>query len=480
MLPESQTVNPNYISENIYSSIHFDDDAMSASVNIIFLNEGAGYRNSLGYFVYQTDNPPASINDIPTHTIIFPNASKASDGDLEQGDRVELGINIFSGQSLGFFIVPNGWSYSGSGSTIAWDGPWDQPFYSVASLNPESSEKRHNVVFLDPVSELFIIGFDDQLLSYGDNDYNDLLIAVEVSPFYAVDGVNEDGSIDSGYIPLEDTSGNGGISTISHYPSQNGFATLMYEDLWPEEGDYDFNDLVVKYNLTRTLSSSSELERLEASYTIQSRGASYQNGFALRIPGADPSSVGSISLMKNGSAVAHQIVESGPNDLVIIISPNLSSDVTSSCTFYRTEPTCEESINTTFNLDVTFATPPSLNTVGLPPFDPFIFAVENTFHGVVGSPGRLWEVHLKKFDVTSIGNNAFFKTYDDASNALNNYVTLNNMPWAINITSQWDHPKENIDIIDAYPEFDNWVESSGNTNNDWYQRSKAIISKLYE
>jgi len=54
------------------------------------------------------------------------------------------------------------------------------------------------------------------------------------------------------------------------------------------------------------------------------------------------------------------------------------------------------------------------------------------------------------------------------------------MPWAMNITSPWDHPKEYIDILNAYPEFENWVESSGETNTDWYERSRAIISKLYE
>jgi LruC domain-containing protein len=480
MLPESQTVNPAYISSNIYSSIHFDDDAISATANVTFLNEGAGYRNSLGYFVYQTDTPPATLADVPTHTIIFPNASKAPDGDLEQGDRVELGIDLFSGQSLGFFVVPNGWTYNGEGSQVKYDGPWGQPFYSAPALNPEAGEKRHNVVFLDPVSELIIVGFDDQHLSQGDNDYNDVLFAVEISPFFAVDGVNEDGSIDSGYIPLEDDDGTGGTDIISHYPTQNGFATLMYEDLWPQEGDYDFNDLVVKYNMTRTLSSASELKRLEASYTVQSRGAGYHNGFALRLPNVDPSAVGTISLKKNGADVAHQVVESGPDDLVIIISPSITSDVPSVCTFYRTETSCQEAINTTFALDVTFSTPPASNTVGLPPFDPFIFAVPDTYHGVVGSPGRDWEVHLKEFAVTSIGSNAFFNTHDDASNAVNSYVTTNNMPWAVNITSAWDHPKEYIDIVDAYPEFADWVESSGASNTNWYLRSKAVTSNLYE
>ncbi|NQZ10298.1 MAG: DUF4114 domain-containing protein, partial [Algicola sp.] len=207
MLPESTAVNPAYIASDTRSNIHFDDDlATFATASITFLNEGAGYRNSLGYFVYDTNNPPLTKDDIPAHTIIFPNASKPSAGNMQQGDTVELGIEITSGQSLGFFVVPNGWSYGGSGSTIVSDGPWNTPFYSQHQLNPEpEGNQRHNVVFIDAPNELLVIGFDDQYITSGDQDYNDVLFTVAITPFYAIDGVNPDGTIDGdSYIPLEE------------------------------------------------------------------------------------------------------------------------------------------------------------------------------------------------------------------------------------------------------------------------------------
>jgi len=483
MLPESTTVNPAYISSDIRSNIQFDDDATThATARVTFLNEGAGYRNSLGYYVFDTNNPPATKEDIPAHTIIFPNASKPNAGNMQQGDTVELGIQLFAGQSLGFFVVPNGWSYGGSGSTIAYDGPWDQPFYSLQALNPEpAAYKRHNVVFIDPVNEMLIIGFDDQYITSGDKDYNDVLFSVEVTPFYAIDGVNPDGSIDSGYIPLEQNTGDN-TTTTSYYPSQSGFATLMYEDLWPTIGDYDFNDLVVKHNIKRTLSSQSELHRLEASYTVQAKGASFHNGFALRLPGVSQSAVDTVSVKKNGVEVSHDIIEAQANDLVLIISPDISVDVPSACEMYRTLTSCPEAINTTFDLDITFSTPPAANTVGLPPYDPFIFAVPGLFHGDVFSvaPGREWELHLKQFSGTNLFNNAFFNMADDRTNGTNSYITQNNMPWALVITDEWDHPAEYQDISHAYPEFPLWVNSGGITNTNWYLRSKADTSKLYE
>lgn len=484
MLPESTTVNPAFVSPDILSNIHFDDDlATHATASVTFLNEGAGYRNSLGYFVYDTNNPPATKDDIPAHTIIFPNASKPSAGNLQQGDTVELGIEIYAGQSIGFFVVPNGWGYGGSGSTIRNDGPWGQPFYSLASLNPEpAGNQRHNVVFIDPVNELLVIGFDDQYITSGDKDYNDVLFTVAISPFYAIDGVNPDGSIDSGYIPLEQNNGDNNSYTTSYYPTQNGFATIMYEDLWPVVGDYDFNDLVVKYNLKRTLNGQSALKRLEGTYQIQAKGASYHNGFALRLPGVSPGNVESVTLLKNGQPVTHEIIEGAASEAVLVISPDISVDLVHSCEMFRTQPACRESMNLTYQLDVTLANPVSASVVGQAPYDPFIFAIGSLYHGDLfgGPPGRAWELHMKQFSGTNLFNNGFFSLGDDRSNGSSNFVSGNNMPWVINIADDFDHPAEYQDINHAYPKFADWVNSAGFNHTDWYLRSNADTSKLYE
>lgn len=496
MLPETQPVNPSFISQDILTNIHIDGEVgFTTTASITFFNEGAGYRNSLGYFIYQTNNPPASIDDIPTHTIIFPNASKSDTGDttgpdLKQGDTVELGIELLAGQSIGFFLIPNGWAFYGEQVTgqnmIPWNGPWDQPFYSLEQLNPETdTTKRHNVVFIDPQNELLVIGFDDQLISYGDRDYNDVLFAVNVTPFENIDGVNADGSIGSGYVPLEGDSDDTDVptSTTSYYPTKNGFATLMFEDLWPEIGDYDFNDLIVKYNMERTLSGQGTLQRLQANYQVQARGAAFHNGFALRLPGIDASYIGDISVTRNGNPVDHDIIEQAASDLVIVLSPDITVDISSSCPMYRTLESCKEDINTTISLDVTFSTPPSANVVGLPPYDPFIFGVKDTYHGNAfpAPPGRSWELHLKQFAGTNLFDNSYFNMVDDNSDGVNNnFVTSANMPWVINITSSFDHVSEYIDISHAYPLFPQWVNSGGFQYTDWHETSNADVTKLYQ
>lgn len=78
---------------------------------ITFLDEGAGYRNSLGMYKVADDG---SVYDVE---ILFPNASKAgSGGDLIGGESyVDVALN--AGDQLGFFIVipglacpPRSWS----------------------------------------------------------------------------------------------------------------------------------------------------------------------------------------------------------------------------------------------------------------------------------------------------------------------------------------------------------------------------------
>lgn len=484
MLPESTPVNPDYIAPDVLSNIRFDDDlATFATASVTFLNEGAGYRNSLGYFIYDTNNPPITKDDIPVHTIIFPNASKPGEGNMQQGDTVELGIQIFAGQSLGFFVVPNGWGWNGSGSDIFYDGPWNQPFYSHHQLNPETlGNQRHNVVFVDPVNELLVIGFDDQLITYGDRDFNDVLFTVQVTPFYAIDGVNPDGSIDSGYIPLAQDNEGRPTSTISYYPTQNGFATLMFEDQWPSIGDYDFNDLVVQYQLIRTLGSQSALERLQATYNIQARGASFHNGFALHLPGVDPSNIATLSVLKNGVPVTHDIIEDGQSDAVLIISADMSIDNATGCEMYRTVKTCRENMNLSYSLDVTFTNPVVPSIIGQPPYDPFLFGIPGLYRGdsFITPPGRGWEIHLKQFAGTSLFNSGLFNMSDDRSNGSQSYVTQNNFPWVVNIADDVDHSAEYVDLLHSYPDFAGWVSSSGFSHTDWYKRSNAVTENLYE
>src|SRR3989339_79929 len=109
-LPESMpvpTYNPQYITNGVSSALRVIADA---TVEVVFIHEGAGYKNVLGYFHYPTNSPPTSVSQI-NKIIAFPNSSYAgSGGALSSGNRVQLKywngtdlVNVFpAGTSIGW------------------------------------------------------------------------------------------------------------------------------------------------------------------------------------------------------------------------------------------------------------------------------------------------------------------------------------------------------------------------------------------
>ncbi|MDA0120933.1 LruC domain-containing protein [Vibrio sp. T11.5] len=489
MLPPGQRVDPSYIATDAKSNIEIDPNFVgTANVSFTFLNEGASFNNVFGYFIFDTDNPPTDRSQISQHIVVFPNASKAPEGEMTQGDQLTYQIPLEAGQSMGFFVVPNGWGWDwlGNQGYVPYDGPWRQPFYSLSQLNPENNvnDRYHNVVFADETSELLVIGFEDTLFTLGDKDFNDLLFSVHVTPFEALNGLEQSSSTQSGYVALvgsdEPQSEN---YTTSYYPSASTNATLAFEDLWPHTGDFDYNDVIIRYQMTLTSTDSNQLKGFEVNATIQAMGAGFHNALAWRIPGIGSENIESISLTLNDQAVSHQITQMDGEDGVFVLSEDLRHDVIEGCFFFRTHTDCSEEERTHYRLSVTLAEPVESTVTGAAPFDPFIYASEGTHHGALGAlitPGRSWELHLKNHCGTSAFDSSLLNWADDFSTATTCYVDQNNIPWAINIADDWAHPAEHQSITNVYPMIYQWVGSNGQEASDWYHRSNAETSLLYE
>ena len=478
MLPESQYVNPEFVDDSLKSNIVVDSSFEGiVTATVTFLNEGAGYRNAFGYFLFDPANPPATYNDIDEHVIVLPNASKPTQGELIQGHTVALDVNLTAGQAMGFFIVPNGWSYSGSYGTVSGLGPWGQPFYSLPHLNPEPEGlQHHNVVFYDSVNDFFVFGFDDQHRNSGDNDFNDLLVSVETTPIFAVEGINEDGSVDANSYQVLEQS-NTEITSTTYYPSQNGRATLAFEDLWPRMGDYDFNDVILSYQFEHTLNNRNKLINLKMTFDIQAMGASYHNGLNIHLPGVLANQIQSATLTKNSVLMSDDLIEAGHLEAHLTLVEDFQTTISSACDMYRTLTDCTEDIDGTYVLDVTFTQAIEPSVMGPAPYDTYLFAVDNKYHGLYGS--RSWEVHSKLHEGSSMFDTSLLGIEDDQSNGLNTFVNQNNFPWVINIPGSWQHPKENADILRVYPQFRTWVMSDGSEAKDWYQPDNANAQLLY-
>ena len=176
-LPEERPV-PTYNPQYLTSGNELDVVITQRSdVWVTFVAEGAGYRNALGYYVFDSNNPPSDASQIDSIFIIFPNTSFAySGGELYSGDKVNLGT-FDAGKTISWVLFQNAWT--GSGVNVN-----KNKFYSNSAFNTNESDpnkRQHTVALSDIGRQLVLIGYEDQTRSAGsDNDFNDLVMDYDI------------------------------------------------------------------------------------------------------------------------------------------------------------------------------------------------------------------------------------------------------------------------------------------------------------
>ncbi|MDG1751748.1 MAG: LruC domain-containing protein, partial [Thalassotalea sp.] len=267
-LPESE-INEAFLTDDSGSTISLNEEA---EVFITFIHEGAGYKNSFGYFVFDPNNSPQSHEDV-SEIIVFPNLSYPH---LSNGHRLSLGV-FPAGTHIGFFIAANGFWYD-SGVK-----PNKVPYYySLQNLNPESDPalRQHAVLLYDEEISEVIIGFEDLPRTWGDNDFNDAVFSVKSTPENAINSVSlvsvpqvNDSDADGVIDENDEFPNDYNRAYSSYYPSGNDTVTLAFEDNWPNVGDYDLNDLVISEQLRVIFKANGEISAFTITGTIDARGA---------------------------------------------------------------------------------------------------------------------------------------------------------------------------------------------------------------
>lgn len=306
-----------------------------------------------------------------------------------------------------------------------------------------------------------------------------------LAPILASGGV-ADGEVED-YRVLVTNAGNSQIQDTPYY--------IAFEDSWPEQGDYDMNDVVILQNSSLLLTSSFEVKQIEFQGELKASGASYRNGFAIQLDNILPDNVDSdlVRFEINGVLQETNVIEEDTLYLVLKITDDLRSHIqlSQNCLYYRTESNCSNSSLMTFSVTVPFITPITLDQFPEAPYNPFIFARTASYHGdLFYHPGRGLEIHLKNKIPSSKADQSIFGMAEDNTQISENntsqnltYQNDNGLPWALAInpgsTEVWKHPLERVDILQAYPKFQIFVESNGNSESTWFSQSNSINSKLY-
>jgi LruC domain-containing protein len=292
-----------------------------------------------------------------------------------------------------------------------------------------------------------------------------------------------------------DSDGDGIADNMDDYPQDAnkafdnyfpaaGFGSLAFEDLWPGIGDYDFNDVVVDYQFLTITNSSNKVVGITGTFAVKASGASMENGFGFNLPDAnsvfasDPTSfnVSGYDIQESYIALNLNGHESGQSKPTIIVFDNI----------YNSLPHPGGSIGVNTEISAPFV-----------PFDTIViriqcttnqysmsdFSLESWNPFIIINQDRGIEIHLPDHAPTDLADITVLGTYqDDSDPSIGRYYkTENNLPWAIDIVSEFSWPTEKSNISDTYLHFQEWAESSGTTFMDWYIDDAGYFdeSKIY-
>nr|WP_299343795.1 LruC domain-containing protein [Allomuricauda sp.] len=228
------------------------------------------------------------------------------------------------------------------------------------------------------------------------------------------------------------------------YPSSSTKASLIFEDLWPFKGDWDFNDTALDYSITRIFNARNEMVGIDFDYVVTSDGAGFVNSFAFEIEGLSPNNVASVSgqiLDRNVFNLSGNGTELGQQHTVIPLFDDHSILV-----------------NQENTVSVLFTTPITSTSLDYAPYNPFL----------VANGERDKEIHLANYKPTSLGDSQPEVTGNN-SDVDGDYSTENGLPWAINAIESFPLLLEKEPLNEGYLFFEEWGLSGGESKKDWYK-----------
>lgn len=416
----------------------------SAHIDLVYVNANGDYHNAMAYYYYPTSKEGSLtanyIKSLPKY-VVFPRTTKGPIPNKHAKARLQFfgdnydksGTDDFpAGYSIGWMLIPDlaatGISdddaISMVNNAIASNISYGKVIYSNRIANTGSNPGC--IAWTDSKTGKVVLGFEDQAFEYknsngkvGDNSYEDILFYVDSDPIGAI--VDPDRPIIN---PTPDPV----------YPDQTSatVSTLAFEDIWPNGGDYDMNDVVVEWKTTVTSNNNNIKQIVDEFKTVQKAKAATK-----------ANALGFVINDNYGGTISAPATFTKEENNQYIIYPDAKLQIGKSYTFTRTFAGSYPSIQgytRNYNLFI------------CPDY-------------VAGAKNRI-EVHLPKAAATSWassnngGENAY---YVNADGKYPFAIELNDVT-GFNLVTE----RSTIGSVNEYPLFNSWVESKGTKNADWY------------
>lgn len=253
------------------------------------------------------------------------------------------------------------------------------------------------------------------------------------------------------------------------YPAENLYGSIAFEDNWPYLGDFDFNDLVLDYNVDATTDDNGDVTKIVYKFIPRGCGAGFHNGFGIQFDwGVTYADIASVTgYINNKFPLDSKGLEpgqtSGPSFIVF-------DDAWKAAYQSNTDPTKPYVQNQTVTITVNFATPKNIWNFGFPLSNPFMIVNGDRSREIHCSYN--WPTSKASYTWAQTGDdNTAFSYFEDAPNtkmvAMDpSYKSKNGLTWAICLDEKFIYPIEKVDIINAHLQFANWA--TGWSPWDWY------------
>jgi LruC domain-containing protein len=240
---------------------------------------------------------------------------------------------------------------------------------------------------------------------------------------------------------------------VVYAPGQGVSGLVLFEDLWPNNGDLDFNDQTVAYNYEFLLDSAGKVVTMKASFNVLAVGAHLHNGLYLHLPLTRAGRAVTV-VDQDGYSVSPLASET---DLVIPVLADTRSLFTGQG-FVNTEANLPVEVVRPLNLTITFADGAPL-VHSLSPFDLFI----------ARSADFTYQIHMPQFAGTDAMNTTLFGKGNDRSTVGGvHFINENGLPFALAIPDVVAWPQERVMLDLVYPDIRGFASSGGSSNKDWY------------
>ncbi|MEM9722094.1 MAG: LruC domain-containing protein, partial [Bacteroidota bacterium] len=223
------------------------------------------------------------------------------------------------------------------------------------------------------------------------------------------------------------------LAFSTYSPHEGNAYTYAFESGWPEQGDYDYNDLVVDIRYEFQRNAGGEIQQLIIHGKLRGVGSTEKVAMGISLDDLSLSLVESVSGTQSPSiSVTDTGVEPKQNHPVIILFDNAHQlmGVSPGKTVNTGDADGHTVEDKAFTIVVAFRLP--LEDVGT--LNPFIYTR--------GKRSR--EIHLKGFAPTFLADQSFFGIFDDVSVGTNTYTDKQGLPWGLAIPESLKYPKEGV------------------------------------